>query len=90
MDISVSHLNNRLALQLPQELPLGLVFVMGKVQNVVQLPVNDNGRNHQAFQVWFDLIEEGFQLRCALSQRASSEIVLSEGDEIRAGGHLSV
>ena len=35
MDISVSQLNNRLALQLPPELPLGLVFVTGKVKDLL-------------------------------------------------------
>lgn len=34
MDISVSRLNGRLASKLPPELPLGLVFVVGKVSQV--------------------------------------------------------
>lgn len=34
MDISVRHLNGRLAAKLPPELPLGLVFVVGKVSQL--------------------------------------------------------
>ena len=34
MDISVSRLNKRMALQLPAEFPLGLVFVVGEVKNL--------------------------------------------------------
>lgn len=84
MDISVSHLNNRLALQLPNELPLGLVFVLGRVQNLQQKPAGN-----QASPVTFDLMEEGHAIRCRLSGRAAEETVLEEGVLIRAGGHLS-
>ena len=41
MDISVSRLNNRLALQLPTELPLGLVFVVGTVENITWINDGD-------------------------------------------------
>jgi hypothetical protein len=84
MDISVSRLNNRLALQLPNELPLGLVFVLGRVQNLQQ-----KSAGNQASAVIFDLMEEGHAIRCRLSRRAAEETVLEEGILIRAGGHLS-
>lgn len=50
MDISVSQLNGRLALRLPPELPLGLVFVVGYVGLVEE--------DH------FVLVEESHQLVC--------------------------
>lgn len=83
MDVTVAHLNNRLALQLPTELPLGLVFVVGRVSEVGV----GNGRSLPATH--FTLIEQGHQVRCVLSARAASEVVLHEGDTIRAGGHLA-
>lgn len=45
MDISVSQLNGRLASKLPPELPLGLVFVLGKVTTVdgSHFVLNDDG-----------------------------------------------
>ena len=42
MDISVSHLNRRMALQIPAEFPLGLVFVVGEVE-VDSTLVNEDG-----------------------------------------------
>jgi hypothetical protein len=86
MDISVSHLNNRLALQLPKELPLGLVFVLGRVENLRRQPAQSPT---EPPLVTFDLIEKGHHLRCRLSKRAATEMTLQEGDLIRAGGHLS-
>jgi hypothetical protein len=80
MDIPVSRLNNRMAVQLPAELPLGLVFVVGAVQ---QLQGNGNG------QAGFYLSEGDFQLRCRLSERANQEVRIKEGSRIRAGGHLA-
>ncbi|MBK7897279.1 MAG: exodeoxyribonuclease VII large subunit [Candidatus Promineifilaceae bacterium] len=50
MDISVSRLNGRLAAKLPPELPLGLVFVVGRVSQV-------GGRR-------FLLIEDHHRLNC--------------------------
>jgi hypothetical protein len=86
MDISVSHLNNRLALQLPQALPLGLVFVLGRVQNLshAAAEVEDEPAG-----ITFDLKEKGHTIRCRLSPRAATEVTLTEGVLIRAGGHLS-
>lgn len=86
MDISVSRLNHRLALQLPSELPLGLVFVLGRVQNLTQMQADPAAG---LSEVAFDLIEKGHSIRCRLSQRAASETSLEEGVRIRAGGHLS-
>ncbi len=58
MDISVSRLNGRLAQKLPPELPLGLVFVVGKV---AELGSHD-----------FVLTEETHQLTCRAHEAISS------------------
>ncbi len=90
MDISVSRLNNRLALQLPTELPLGLVFVVGSVENVRW--VDDKNKpvsKTPSRRIELDLIEASHRLHCRLTRRASSEVNLQNGDKIRAGGHLT-
>lgn len=88
MDISVSHLNNRLALQLPAELPLGLVFVVGEVENLsLATADSDNGTDEEV--VSFDLVEAGYRLRCRAGNRALNGVHLDVGERIRAGGHLS-
>ena len=69
-----------MALQVPTELPLGLVFVAGEVQNVTL----SAGQTPQ-----FDLVEAGMSLRCRLSVEAAAEVLPAEGDQIRAGGHLA-
>jgi hypothetical protein len=81
MDVPVSRLNNRMALQLPAELPLGLVFVVGKVVHLAQ-PANGHGRPT------FQLEDEGYRLNCRLSSRVTPETPFNEGDTIRASGHL--
>lgn len=86
MDISVSRLNHRLALQLPRELPLGLVFVLGRVRNLTQTRGGVGGGQPL---IVFDLVEKEYTIRCQLSERAAAETVLEEGGLIRAGGHLS-
>jgi len=88
MDISVSHLNNRLALQLPAELPLGLVFVVGKVDNLVESSGDPTPVNHGRHRAHFDLVEANYRLRCRLTARATSDGGLHEGDTVRVGGHL--
>jgi hypothetical protein len=88
MDISVSRLNNRLALQLPAELPLGLVFVVGRVESVVDASsdrTDDAGR----FPLQLELGEADHRLRCMLTQRVAAEITIRPGDKVRAGGHLA-
>lgn len=82
MDISVSRLNKRMALQLPAEFPLGLVFVVGKIRNLT----NVDGEGGLPY---FYISEHGYMLRCQLSERALEEVHLNEGDMIRAGGHLA-
>jgi hypothetical protein len=82
MDVSVSHLNNRLALQLPAQLPLGLVFVLGDVEAL------DERRNGRSEAPQFDLVESEHRVRCRLSERAAAEVSLVEGMRVRAGGHL--
>ena len=82
MDISVSRLNERMALQLPAQFPLGLVFVVGTVESP---PNSDNGEDGAGFF----LIEKEHRLRCLLSTRAAESVKLEVGSEIRAGGHLA-
>ncbi len=81
MDISVRHLNSRMAVQVPLELPLGLVFVVGQVENLRQAAIENGG-------VTFELAEKGYRLRCRLSPRATTNIALMEQARARAGGHL--
>jgi hypothetical protein len=71
-----------MALQLPAEFPLGLVFVVGKVE---RLGTAENGRGPREFI----LSESGHNLRCHLSERTASEVNLNDGDLVRAGGHLA-
>lgn len=78
MDISVSRLNNRMALRVPTELPLGLVFVVGRVQNLT--PAGD--------EIQFDLVEAEHVIYCRLPQTVASETLLKEGDMARASGQL--
>lgn len=91
MDISVTQLNRRLAVQLPMRLPLGLVFVVGRVENLRLLTgrkldvLRLNGRSSR---MQFDLVEKNHRLRCELSDQAAVEGNVEEGDLVRAGGHL--
>ena len=75
MDVSVRHLNHRMSVQVPASLPLGLVFVVGHVAN------------------WqegvFDLVENGYRLRCQRTDRIDPDLILEDGDRVRAGGHLT-
>ncbi|MBX3059647.1 MAG: exodeoxyribonuclease VII large subunit [Anaerolineae bacterium] len=86
MDISVSQLNHRLALQLPAELPLGLVFVTGTVRNLESAGEGSNGRTPFTS---FDLEQKGHHLRCRLSAREAEKVTLREELEVRLGGHLT-
>jgi hypothetical protein len=81
MDISVSRLNKRMALQLPAEFPLGLVFVVGEVKNL-------SHRGDGVTPSDFYIEEHNHRLHCRLSSRAAAETHIMDGDLIRAGGHL--
>lgn len=88
MDVSVSHLNNRLALQLPRELPLGLVFVTGTVSfsgTAVSTEIVAHGRYQH---LHFDLIDDRHRIRCVLVVRVGLEHRLELGSRVRVGGHL--
>lgn len=89
MEISVSRLNNRLALQLPAELPLGLVFVVGTVRNLVRESSDDERAAGSRPRVKLELVEEAHRLRCQLTARVAAETNIRAGDKIRAGGHLA-
>lgn len=82
MDIPVSRLNNRLALQLPTELPLGLVFVVGEISEVVHAATTGG-------QTEIEMTEMSHRLRCRLTERVAAEVEIKKGDWIRAGGHLT-
>ncbi|MCP4363508.1 MAG: hypothetical protein GY796_36380 [Chloroflexi bacterium] len=87
MDITVSQLNHRLALQLPSELPLGLLFVAGQVQ---QLIVEEReGVDGRSRRIAFDLIQGNYRLHCTVSKHESGRIELHDGDIVRVGGHLT-
>ena len=79
MDISVSRLNNRMALQVPGELPLGLVFVVGDVENLGEL---------EEGTVQFELEDAGYRLCCHLPVAVAEETLLKEKDRVRASGQL--
>lgn len=90
MEVSVRLLNHRLALQLPRELPLGLVFVVGVVGDVVRVPVTQkkgegNGRTSYT---QFELTENSYHLRCIVPPREAAHVTLNTGDPVRVGGHL--
>lgn len=87
MDISVSRLNHRLALQLPKGLPLGLVFVTGVVDSVNELPIEE-GVNGRIRHIEFDLVEDDYLLHCILTQSAANPTTVWEGEKVRVGGHL--
>lgn len=80
MDIPVSRLNNRMALQVPGELPLGLVFIVGRVENM-GAPADNTVR--------FELVDAGYRLRCRLPAAVAEETLLKEKDRVRASGHLA-
>ena len=89
MDISVRRLNHRLALQLPKELPLGLVFVTGLVGVVEKPVVVATEDERQQKHIAFELLEEGYNLRCLLIQSAENPTTVWEGEKVRVGGHLT-
>lgn len=84
MDISVERLNNRLAMRLPAELPLGLVFVSG---TLVELEPRSGSGDRSG--VRFTLEEAGYRLRCVLQDASRSTAELHRGALVRAGGHLA-
>lgn len=87
MDISVSQLNNRLSLQLPAVLPLGLVFVAGRVYDLVN--ESEDGGNGRQPQAHFILEQDNHSLRCDLKLRQGDTVSFEEGAQIRVGGHLA-
>ena len=86
MDISVRHLNNRMALQVPAELPLGLVFIVGRVRNFKR---SDTGAAETAEQVRFELVDGEHRLGCTLPHSVAQETLLQEGDRVRVSGQLA-
>ncbi len=87
MEVSVRRLNHRLALQLPRELPLGLVFVAGVAGDVARIPVARKGNGRTSY-VQFDLTENNYRLRCVVPPREAAHATLAAGARVRVGGHL--
>lgn len=82
MDISVSHLNRRVALQVPPELPLGLVFIVGDVHSLRE--------GHPARHLAQLQLRDGDHvLACLLPGRLLEETMLKEGQRVRVGGQLA-
>lgn len=81
MDITVSRLNERMALRVPSELPLGLVFIVGQIDKMKPFPTN---RDEVALQ----LVEGEHSLPCRLPQQVVEEMQLVGHERVRAGGHL--
>ncbi len=88
MDISVSHLNNRLSLQLPQELPLGLVFVTGTISFSDSTAFTELVAHGRYKHIHFDLLDSRHRIRCVLVVRAMVDYDLEIGARVRVGGHL--
>jgi hypothetical protein len=82
MDISVSHLNRRMALQVPPELPLGFVFIVGRIQNLRESPQQDQ-------MLTLQLRDGQHALECRLPKTIVEETLLQEGDRVRMGGQLA-
>lgn len=88
MDISVSHLNNRLSIQLPQELPLGLVFVTGTVSFSDSTVFTELVAHGRYKHIHFDLTDDRYRIRCVLVVRAMLDYDVELGSRVRVGGHL--
>lgn len=86
MDISVRHLNNRMALQVPAELPLGLVFIVGRVRN---FRTSETGAGEAVEHAHFELADGDHHLRCTLPRSVAQESLLQEGDRVRVSGQLA-
>jgi hypothetical protein len=81
MDISVSRLNERMALRVPSELPLGLVFIVGQIEEMRPYPPNPQ-------EVALQLVEGDHSLPCRLPRQVADEMQLAGRERVRAGGHL--
>lgn len=81
MDITVSRLNERMALRVPSELPLGLVFIVGRIEGMQPF----SGRPDE---VALKLTEGEHTLPCRLPIQVVEEMQLAGHERVRAGGHL--
>ena len=81
MDITVSRLNERMALRVPSELPLGLVFIVGKVEALRPYAPAPG-------EVALRLADGDHSLLCRLPQQVAEEMQLAGNERVRAGGHL--
>jgi hypothetical protein len=81
MDITVSRLNERMALRVPSELPLGLVFIVGQVQ-----AIRPYGPDPE--EVALQLADGEHSLPCRLPHQVAEEMQLVGEERVRAGGQL--
>ena len=88
MEISVGRLNNRMALQVPSELPLGLVFITGRVERLSPAAANVTPPRTEQTLVSFELADEEHSLRCLIPHQVVEETQVESGDRIRVSGHL--
>lgn len=81
MEITVSHLIHRMALTVPDELPLGLVFVAGEVADLAPDPHHDH-------YMQFYLIDGEHRLQCQIAATIVAETRVAPGDQVRLSGRL--
>ncbi len=81
MDISVSRLNERMALRVPSALPLGLVFIVGRIEEMGPYLPNPQ-------EVMLHLVEGSHSLICRLPRQVADEMQLVGHERVRAGGQL--
>jgi hypothetical protein len=81
MDITVSRLNERMALRVPSELPLGLVFIVGQVEAIQPYPPDPDA-------VTLELVDGNHRLPCELPHQVVDEMQLVGQERVRAGGQL--
>lgn len=88
MDISVGRLNHRMALQVPSELPLGLVFITGRVEHLSPPAETHRAGEVEKKQVCFELVDGQHRLPCRVPGQVVTETQVESGDRIRVSGHL--
>ena len=81
MDMPISQVNIRLFANLPPDPGLGLLFAVGTVSQIVYASGDR--------PIQFTLRHAGYALRCKVSPSVDLSFELTEGEQVRATGHLS-
>lgn len=81
MDMPISQINSRLFAQLPPDPGMGLLFAVGTVSQIIYA----SGEK----PIQFTLRYAGYALRCKVAPSVVTSFKLSEGQQVRATGHLS-